>query len=64
MAEERQFVTAPLLSVSEAAAYLGVGRKVVYRLLEEGRIAAVKAGRTTRIEKRSLDEFRARGELT
>lgn len=64
MAQDRSFVTAPLLTVGEAAAYLGVGRKVVYRLIEEGRIVAVKAGGATRIERQSLDAFKARGELT
>lgn len=64
MAGEEPFVFAPLLTVAEAAAYLGVGRKVVYRLIEEGRIVAVKAGGATRIEKRSLDAFKERGELT
>lgn len=64
MDRERSFVRAPLLTVGEAATYLGVGRKVVYRLLEEGRITGVKAGGALRIEKRSLDGFKARGELT
>jgi excisionase family DNA binding protein len=64
MTEEKQFVAAPLLSVGEAAQYLGVARKVLYRLIEEGRITTVKAGGAVRVEKHSLDEFKARGELT
>lgn len=64
MTPGKPFVQAPLLTVGEAARYLGVGRKVVYRLIEEGRITVVKAGGAVRVEKRSLDEFQARGELT
>ncbi len=64
MSEDERFVAPPLLTVAEAAAYLGVGRKVVYRLIEGGRITAVKVGGSTRVEKQSLDEFKARGELT
>jgi excisionase family DNA binding protein len=61
--EEEGFLAAPLLSVPEAAKYLGVGRKMVYELIERGEIAAVRTGGSTRIEKKSLDEFRASGKL-
>ncbi len=43
--EENEYVSAPLLSVAEAAKYLGVGRKLVYQLIERGDIKAVKAGK-------------------
>ncbi len=62
MADER-FVALPLLSISEAARYLGVGRKVVYQLIEWGEVRAVKTSGTAMIEKRSLDEYRASGKL-
>ena len=39
---DTDFVSLPLLTVSEAAKYLGVGRKIVYQLLEFGEIRAVK----------------------
>jgi excisionase family DNA binding protein len=58
------YVSAPLLEVGEAAKYLGVGRKVLYQLIERGQITAVKAGGSTLVEKKSLDEFRASGTLT
>ena len=64
MKPDKQFVAAPLLTVGEAAQYLGVGRKVIYRLIEGGRITVVRAGGAIRVEKESLDEFKARGELT
>jgi excisionase family DNA binding protein len=63
--KEEDYVTAPLLRVGEAARYLGVGRKVVYRLLEQGELRAVKGkGSSVLIEKQSLDDFRSSGQLT
>ncbi|MDW7711983.1 MAG: helix-turn-helix domain-containing protein [Deferrisomatales bacterium] len=59
MTEGRAVVRAPLLSAGEAARYLGVGR-----LIEEGRLAVVRAGGATRVERRDLDDFRSAGELT
>ncbi len=53
-----------LLSVPEAAKYLGVGRKKIYQLIEHGEVKAVKLGRSTQIEKESLDRFRESGKLT
>jgi len=64
MAEEEEYVSAPLLSVSEAAKYLGVGRKVIYQLIEQDQIRVVRVDGSVRIEKRSLDDFIASGKLT
>ncbi len=62
--EESGFVSAPLLSVSEAAKELGVGKQVIYQLIENGEIRALKKeGGGVLVEKRSLDEFRASGRL-
>ncbi len=58
------YVSAPLLTVAEAAKYMGVGRKVIYQLIEYGEIVAVKVKGSVRVEKKSLDEFRASGKLT
>lgn len=58
------YVTSALLSVPEAAKYLGVGRKKVYELIEWGELKAVKLGRSVQVEKNSLDEFKASGKLT
>ena len=58
------FVSLPLLSVSETAKYLGVGRKIVYQLLEFGEIRAVKRKGAVLIEKASIDSFRSSGKLT
>jgi excisionase family DNA binding protein len=64
--EERKdnFVYLPLLTISESAKYLGVGRKMIYQLIENGEILAVKDGGSVRVEKKSLDDFRASGKIT
>lgn len=61
MMGEEAYVSAPLLRIGEAAKYLGIGRKMVYQLIELGEVRAVKVGRSVRIEKRSLDQFKASG---
>ena len=53
-----------LLTVAEAAKYLGVARKKVYELVEWEEIEGIKLGRSLRIKKKSLDRFKASGKLT
>ena len=60
----RTLLISALLTVSEAAKYLGVGRKKIYELIEWGELKAVKLGRSVQIEKESLDRFRESGKLT
>jgi excisionase family DNA binding protein len=60
-ARTEEFVSAPLLNISEAAKYLGVGRKEVYRLIEHGEIEGIKAGDSLRVEVKSLDAFKVAG---
>ena len=62
--KDDNYIHFPMLTVSEAARYLGVGRKVIYQLIEFGQIRSVRDNRAVLIEKRSLDEFRRRGTLT
>ena len=63
--EKNGYVSAPLLTVGDAARYLGVGRKVIYQLMERGELTVLKGkGSEKLIEKKSLDEFRSRGGLT
>ena len=57
-------VTSALLTVSEAAKFLGVGRKKIYELIEWGELKTVKLGRSVQVKKNSLDEFKASGKLT
>ena len=60
---ETGYVSSPLLTIAEAAKYLGAGRKIVYQLIEWGKIRVVKAKGSRQIEKRSLDEYKASGRL-
>ncbi len=63
MPRKEEFVSLPLMTVSEAAKYLGVGRKVVYQLIEWGEVRAVKMRGTAMLEKSSLDAYRASGKI-
>jgi excisionase family DNA binding protein len=51
------------LSVPEAARYLGVGRKVLYQLIEYNRIRAVRRRQVLLVDKESLEEFQRRGQM-
>ena len=62
--KQDNYIHFPLLTVGEAAKYLGVGRKIVYQLIEFDQIRSVRENRAILIEKRSLDEFRRSGTLT
>ena len=63
--ESGGYVRGPLMTIGEAARYLGVSRKTVYALLESGRLTALKGKRSVKLVPReSLDEFRLSGELT
>ena len=52
------FVSAPLLSIPEAARYLGIGRKVLYRLIDYGEVNAIKAGASLRVDMRTLEDVK------
>ncbi len=54
------FVSAPLITVAEAAKYLGFNRKMIYHLIEHGNIVAVKVKGSVRIEKKSLEQYRGK----
>ncbi len=57
------YVNLPLLTVSQAAKYLGVGRRIVYQLIEFDQLTVVRNRGAVRIEKQSLDRFRKSGYL-
>jgi len=48
---------AKLMTVEEAADYLRVGKKTIYRLLKQGKIPATKVGQQWRFNKASIDEW-------
>ncbi|MBI4766176.1 MAG: helix-turn-helix domain-containing protein [Deltaproteobacteria bacterium] len=52
---EEEFLAGPLLNISEASKFLGIGRKELYRLIDQGEIKAVKAGDSLRLEMSQLE---------
>ena len=62
--DREKYIALPLMTVGETARYMGVGRKIVYQLIENGEIRAVKNKSRVEIEKASVDAFRAGGRLT
>jgi excisionase family DNA binding protein len=62
--EQQEYVALPLMTIGETARYLGVGRRIVYQLIEFGQIRAVKNNGSVLIEKASIDAYRASGKLT
>jgi excisionase family DNA binding protein len=52
------------MSVPEAARYLGVGRKMVYTLLDDGQLAFARERGAIRILAASVIAFQASGQLT
>ena len=62
--DREKYIELSLMTVGETARYMGVGRKIVYQLIEYGEIRAVKNKSRVEIEKASVDAFRAAGRLT
>lgn len=48
---------AKLMNVEEAAVYLRVGKKTIYRLLRQGKIPATRVGQQWRFDKAVIDEW-------
>jgi excisionase family DNA binding protein len=63
MPRGEEFAMLPLMTIPEAAKYIGVGRQVLYRLIEYGELRVVKMKGTALVEKRSLDDYRASGRM-
>ena len=62
--QTHEYIYSPMLTVGEAAKFLGVGRKMIYQLIEFDQIRAVRENHAVLVEKRSLEEFRRNGTLT
>lgn len=50
-------MTAPLLTLDEAAAILRVSRRTLERLIGAGRIRPVRIGRSVRVTEREIEAF-------
>jgi excisionase family DNA binding protein len=46
-----------LLTVAQAADYLGTGKRFIRRLIAQRRIAYVKLGKYVRLQRSALDDF-------
>jgi excisionase family DNA binding protein len=64
MPKRNVYIDPAMMTVAEAAKYLGVGRKVVYQLIEYGRLRVVRDRSVVMVKKNSVEEFRASGQLT
>lgn len=62
--DQQKYIALPLMNIGETARYMGVGRKIIYQLLEFGEIRAVKDKSRLLVEKASVDAYRASGKLT
>jgi excisionase family DNA binding protein len=61
---EHKEIGGNFMSVADAARYLGVGRKVVYQLIEYDRVRAVRRRQVLMVDKESLEEFQRTGQTT
>jgi excisionase family DNA binding protein len=59
--DHEQYIYLPLMTVGEAAKYLGVGRKIIYQLIEYEQLKTVRNNGAIRIEKRTLNEIKSSG---
>jgi excisionase family DNA binding protein len=58
--EESPLTPPLLLTVEEAAEYLGVGRSTMYGLIRDGEVESIRIGRLRRIPSDALPAFLAR----
>jgi excisionase family DNA binding protein len=63
MKHRDHFNTADFMSVPEAARYLGVGRKMIYQLIENGDLAFTRERGAVRILTETIVAFREAGRL-
>ena len=55
------YITVPVMTVSEAARFIGVGKKVIYQLIEFDEIRAVRERGKVLIDRSSLEAFHNSG---
>ncbi|WP_319406833.1 helix-turn-helix domain-containing protein [uncultured Desulfosarcina sp.] len=56
-----KYIEVPVLTVSEAARFIGVGKKVIYQLVEFDEIRAVREHGRVMIDRSSLEAFHNSG---
>lgn len=55
--EKTEAMEFAIMTAQEVAQYLRLDKATIYRLAQEGRIPAVKVGRTWRFKKELIDEW-------
>jgi excisionase family DNA binding protein len=63
MTADNQFSELPWFTVSEAARYMGVGKSIIYQLIEFGEVRAVRRKRAILVEQKSLERYLESGRL-
>jgi len=63
MSRKDHYNSAEFMSVPEAARYLGVGRKMVYQLLDNGALAFTRERGAIRIPAEAVHSFRDGGRM-
>lgn len=61
MNDNSKYIEVPVLTVSEAARFIGVGKKVIYQLVEFDEIRAMREHGKVMIDKSSLVAFHQSG---
>jgi len=61
MNDNSKYIEVPVLTVSEAARFIGVGKKVIYQLVEFDEIRAMREHGKVMIDKSSLEAFHNSG---
>ncbi|MCB2145928.1 MAG: helix-turn-helix domain-containing protein [Deltaproteobacteria bacterium] len=61
MNDNSKYIEVPVLTVSEAARFIGVGKKVIYQLVEFDEIRAVREHGRVMIDRSSLEAFHESG---
>ena len=56
-----KYIEVPVFTVSEAARFIGVGKKVIYQLVEFDEIRAVREHGKVMIDRSSLEAFHNSG---
>jgi excisionase family DNA binding protein len=56
-----EYIEVPVMTVSEAAQYIGVGKKVIYQMIEFDEIRAVRQRGKVMIDRSSLEAFHHSG---
>jgi len=61
MKDDKKYIEVPVLTVSEAARFIGVGKKMIYQLIEFDEIRAMREHGRVMVDRSSLVAFHNSG---